>query len=280
MGNIAATMSQGANNGSSDVKPAAPGVPAADQLPDAGAVTEEELMGSGLELPEGHTCPLCCLPIALPLENHSFLKTCCMKTVCNGCLLALCQHGMWETCPFCRTPTQFSDAAALPLVQKRVDARDPKATEYLAQAYYNGSYGLEKDVPRAIELWTEAARLGDLDAHCILGIIYCDGEAVEEDVARSVRHWQQAAIQGHPESRLMLGAHEYGNGNNEVAVQHWMIAAKLGCKISLNRIKDMFVKGHATKAQYAEALRGYQTALEETKSTQREEAKTILNKSD
>ncbi|EJK72894.1 hypothetical protein THAOC_05529 [Thalassiosira oceanica] len=181
-------------------------------------------------------------------------------------------NGEWNL-----TPTQFNDAAALPLVQKRVDAKDPKATEYLAQAYYNGRYGLEKDVPRAVELWTEAARLGDPNAHCILGIMYCDGEAVEEDVARSVRHWQQAAIQGHPESRLMLGAHEYGNGNNEVAVQHWMIAAKLGCKISLNRIKDMFVKGHATKARYAEALIGYQTALEETKSPQREEAKNILN---
>ncbi|EJK52019.1 hypothetical protein THAOC_28754, partial [Thalassiosira oceanica] len=35
-------------------------------------VTEEELMSSGHELPEaGYTCPLCCLPIALPAEKHS-----------------------------------------------------------------------------------------------------------------------------------------------------------------------------------------------------------------
>ncbi|EJK45105.1 hypothetical protein THAOC_36298, partial [Thalassiosira oceanica] len=48
---------------------------------------------------------------------------------------------------------------------------------------------------------------------------------------------------------------------------------------SLNEIKGMFMKGHATKAQHAEALKGYQTALEETKSPQREEAKAVFNRS-
>ena len=38
------------------------------------------------------------------------------------------------------------------------------------------------------------------------------------------------------------------------------------------------MEGHATKVQYAEALRGYQTALEETKSPQRELAKAVFNK--
>ncbi|EJK72892.1 hypothetical protein THAOC_05531 [Thalassiosira oceanica] len=271
-------MSQDANNGPSDVRPPAPGVPAAGQLPDA--VTEEELMGSGHELPEGHTCPLCCLPIELPLPKHSFLKTCCMKTLCRGCLLASCQHGMLETCPFCRTSFQNMDAAALPLVQKRVDAKDPVATEYLAQAYYNGSYGLQQDTSLAIELWTEAARLGDLDAHCMLGYRYYKGERVKQDVARGIRNWQQAAIQGHPESRHALGIHEYSNGNHELAVQHWMISAKMGLELSLNEIKLMFMKGYATEAQYAEALRGYQTALEEARSPQREEAKAFFNGSD
>ncbi|EJK74171.1 hypothetical protein THAOC_04168 [Thalassiosira oceanica] len=159
---------------------------------------------------------------------------------------------MGDTCPFCRTPTPDSDAAALPLNQKRVDARDPAATRIFADAYYSGGCGLEQDVPRAIELWTDAARLGDLDAHFQLGHRYCDGEGVEEDVARDVQHWQHAAIHGHPASRFMLALDD--------------IAAKLGYEVSLNRIKDMFMKGHATKAKYAEALRGYQTELEETRS--------------
>ncbi|EJK44207.1 hypothetical protein THAOC_37276 [Thalassiosira oceanica] len=270
-------MSQGdANNGSSDAQPPAPGVPAAGQLLDA--VTEEELMGSGHELPEGHTCPLCCLPIALPVAKHSALETCCMKRVCNGCLLASYQRGMANTCPFCRTPFQNMDAAILALVQKRVDAKDPKATEYLAQSYYSGDHGLEIDVPRAIELWTEAAHLGDMDAHFKLGVIYYHGvKGAEQDVGRGVRHWQHATIQGHPESRHDLGSHEYDNGNHELGVRHWMISAKMGYERSLNKIKDVFMEGHATKAQYAGALRGYQTALEETKSPQREEAKAFFD---
>jgi len=36
---------------------------------------------------------------------------------------------------------------------------------------------------------------------------------------------------------------------------------------------ELFKKGFATKSQYAEALRGYQDAIEETKSPDREEAK-------
>ena len=63
--------------------------------------------------------------------------------------------------------------------------------------------------------------------------------------------------------------------NDELAVQHWMISAKMGYEESLDDIKEMFMEGHATKAQYAEALRGYQDAVEEMKSPHREEAKRL-----
>ncbi|EJK43891.1 hypothetical protein THAOC_37619, partial [Thalassiosira oceanica] len=231
-------------------------------------VTQEELMNSGHELHEGYTCPLCCLSIALPVTKHSVFMSCCMKTVCNGCLLA------WgDTCAFCRTPlSSGSDAGIIARVRKRVDANDPVAIQRLASAYYHGNWGLQQDVPRAIELWTEAARLGDLNAHYKLGHRYYDGDGVEQDVARGVRHFQYAAMQGHPDSRFELGCIEYDSGNHELAVRHWMVSAKMGQQGSLNEIKDMFMKGHATKAQYAEALESYQNALEETKSPQREEA--------
>ena len=55
-----------------------------------------------------------------------------------------------------------------------------------------------------------------------------------------------------------------------------MVSAKMGFEISLNNIKGTFMEGLATKAQYAEALRGYQEALEETKSPQREEARALF----
>ena len=82
-------------------------------------------------------------------------------------------------------------------------------------------------------------------------------------------------MNGHVPSRHCLGIDEAVNGNYELAVQHWMISAKMGHEGSLNNIKAMFKKGHATKAQYAEALMGYRDAVEEVKSPQREEAKRL-----
>ena len=55
-----------------------------------------------------------------------------------------------------------------------------------------------------------------------------------------------------------------------------MISAKMGDESSLNFIKKRFMDGNATKAQYAEALRGYGDAVEEMKSHQREEAKRLI----
>ena len=239
---------------------------------------EEKLMTSGHELHESFTCPLCCMPIASPVKGQAMLKTCCMKTVCNGCILASLQRGMGDTCAFCRAPTPQSVAARLARVLKRVDAKDPVAIESIASASYRGCYGLQQDIPRAIELWTEAARLGDLVAHYTLGCKYFEGDGVKQDMARGIRHWQHAAIEGHPVSRHNLGFLECENGNRELAVQHLMISAKMGYEESLNEIKNMFMKGHTAKAQYAEALKGYQDAVEETKSPQREEARAFFKK--
>ncbi|EJK55273.1 hypothetical protein THAOC_25010, partial [Thalassiosira oceanica] len=94
--------------------------------------------------------------------------------------------------------------------------------------YYFGGLGLAKDVPRAIELWTEAAELGSLDAHDLLGHTYYNGDGVEEDKLRCIHHWQQAAMKGNVLSRHNLGVVEHKNGNYDLAVQHWMISAKMG----------------------------------------------------
>ena len=56
------------------------------------------------------------------------------------------------------------------------------------------------------------------------------------------------------------------------ALKHWMIAAGCGDNDSLENIKQMFKNGHATKDDYAKALRVYQAYLVEIKSTQRNEA--------
>ena len=236
---------------------------------------ERRLMSSGHERPEGERCPICFLLIGLPVNEHSRTNICCMKMVCKGCELAARQRGIYDRCPFCRTPFVNDDASVLAMLQKRVDKGDAAAIAHLGSMYYHGDLGLTEDVPRALELWAEAAKRGSIQAHCHLGCAYYNGLGVEEDKLRSIRHYQQAALKGHALSRHELGFTEYENGNYDLAVQHWMISAKMGYKDSLNNIKNMFKEVHATKAQYAEALLGYRDAVEEMKSSQREEAKRL-----
>ena len=253
----------------------------ADVDPEAPAAARnlaQRLMSSGRdERPEGERCPICFLLIGLPISKHATMNACCMKRVCDGCILAANQRGLNDRCPFCRShiPASGDDASNLARIQKRVNKGDATAIKILGDNHYNGKLGLSKDVPRAIELWTEAAVLESLDAHHELGYSYYHGDGVEADKPRACSHWQQAAMKGHVDSRHSLGAVEYENGNYELALQHWMISAKMGYEDSLNEIKKMFKDGLATKAQYAEALMGYRDAVEEMKSPQREEAKRL-----
>ena len=241
----------------------------------AGRNLELRLMASGHERMEGDACPICFLLIELPVDDHSNMNVCCMKRVCSGCILAARKRGMGDSCEFCRTPFTNDDSSQLAMIQKRADKGDAEAITCLGQKYFHGELGLAKDAPRGIELWMEAAKLGSLVAHNELGSVYYTGDGVNEDKPRGIHHFQQAAMKGEVESRHNLGAVEFEAGNYDLAVQHYMISANIGFETSLNSIKDMFMKVHATKAQYAEALRGYQHAVEEMKSPQREEAKKL-----
>ena len=71
---------------------------------------------------------------------------------------------------------------------------------------------------------------------------------------------------GDAHARFNLGCEENYAGNHDLALQHWMISAKLGDQKSLNKVKGFFMDGLACKDDYAGALRGYQNAMEEMSS--------------
>ena len=241
-----------------------------DQAAEA-ARYSERLLNEGHGRTEKDRCPICYLYIGLPIYEYATINICCMKRVCDGCILAAEKRGVYDSCPFCRTPPPTDDASSLAMIQKRVSKGDEEAIHQLGSSYLHGGNGLAKDVPRAIKLWTEAAELGSVEAHYNLGVAHYFGKGVEENKPRGIRHWQKAAMKGEALSRHNLGNVEYYNTNFELAAQHWMISAKMGHGNSLNSIKDMYIDGLATKAQYAEALRGYGDAVEEMKSPQRED---------
>ena len=119
----------------------------------AAELREERLYGQGHERPEGDFCPLCTLPIPFPMGEHSGFMCCCMKKICNGCVMAVGQRiiGNTTTCAFCRTEPPKNDVAMLSMVQKLIDAGDADAMNFLATHYNSGGHGLEKDVQKAID---------------------------------------------------------------------------------------------------------------------------------
>ena len=90
------------------------------------------LMTKGRTRSEEDECPICNLPLPLD-ETQSCFRMCCMKEVCDGCILAACKRGM-EDCPFCRTPPP-DESQGLAMIQNRVDAGDSVAIYYLGVQY-------------------------------------------------------------------------------------------------------------------------------------------------
>ncbi|EJK52683.1 hypothetical protein THAOC_28012 [Thalassiosira oceanica] len=234
------------------------------------------LMKKGRTRSEKDDCPICQLPLPLDIRESLF-RECCVKRVCKGCELAARKRGMRD-CPFCRAPSP-DKSQILAMVRKRVDAGDPVAIFFVGAKYHVGEYGLEKDVTRAVELYERAAELGVKEAHRNLGVTYANGIEVEKDMAKAFRHFEEAAMSGHVPARYNLGCWEYKAGNFDLALQHWMISAKLGEEDSLNKVKTFFMAGLATKNDYASALRGHQSAIEEMSSPDRDEVKNIEKKS-
>jgi len=236
----------------------------------AAELKDEKLYSQGHERPEGDFCPICTLPIPLPVDDYSGFNLCCTKRVCNGCVVSAQDRGM-NDCPFCRTPLVEENDPALDMLQKRVNAKDPDALKFLGDEYFRGQDGLERNINRAIELWTEAAELGSIDAQYNLGNRYYRGEGVAQDISKTIHHWEIAAMKGSALARHNLGALEDQNGNYERAARHYLITAKMGIKVSLENVKAMSVEGVATKEQYTEALKGYQESVDEMKSPERDE---------
>eukprot|EP00986_Skeletonema_menzelii_P002601 scaffold709_cov142-Skeletonema_menzelii.AAC.2 len=197
--------------------------------------------------------------------------TCCSKYICKGCNHANkkreIEGKLQHSCPFCRKAVPKTDEEANERLMKRIEANDPVAMCHLGGKKYE-----EGDFKAAFEYWTKAAALGDVEAHYQLSILYRDGQGVEKDEKKQLHHLEEAAIGGDPMARRNLGCMEWQNGRVDKAVQHFIIAAKLGDDRSLENVRDLYKAGHVSKKDFAAALRGHQAAIDATKSPQREEA--------
>ncbi len=219
-------------------------------------------------------CPLCCLPLPVHVSECTFMG-CCSKRICNGCNYANQirekKQGLHHAkCAFCRetAPTSFEESRKR--CMERVKKNDPVAM--LEMGLW--SYREEGDYKTALEYLTKSAELGDAEAHNQLACMYEKGDGVEKDMKKAVYHMEEAALGGHPMARYNLGIQEWNNGSFERAAKHFIIAANLGFHDSLKELRELYADGHASKEDYADALRAYQVAVDAKKSSQREAADT------
>lgn len=148
------------------------------------------------------------------------------------------------------------------------------AVYQLGVMYLNGSepLNIKKDVEKAVEMLHRAAELGSAEAYCILGLMYQAGDGVNNDEAKGRQYYEKSAMAGNVTARFTLGCDDADAGNFDRAIKHWLIAASFGDIRAVNNIENVMMEGHATKDQYAQALRGYKEYLDEVKSAQRDKA--------
>ena len=105
-----------------------------------------------------------------------------------------------------------------------------------------------------------------------LGNSYYEGRGVEVDKKKSRHFYELAAMNGSVYARNNLGFVEDEAGNNTRAMKHYILAAKAGFKLSLDRVKEGFMDDIVTKDEYANTLRAHQQRCDEMKSKDRDKA--------
>ena len=98
------------------------------------------------------------------------------------------------------------------------------------------------------------------------------GRGVERDEHKAKHYWGLAAINVNVQAKNNIGATEWEADIYHRAINHYTLAAKAGDKVSLDTVKDRFMKVFFTKDEYANTLRAYQKQQDEMKSDIRDKA--------
>ena len=224
--------------------------------------------------PPKEDCPICFLPLPF-VDNGRRYMSCCGKSVCSGCFVAVGLRDFEQKCAFCRTPAADSDEEYIKGLKKRIDAGDARAMLNLGCCYSEGSSSLPRDYDKALELWHKAGELGCATAYFNIGNAYHFGNGVERNEKKTDHYYELAAMGGDGMARHNLGCAESDAGNWDRATKHWLISAGGGYDNSVKGIQQLYMDGDATKEDYAKALRACQKCIDEIRSEQRDEAATF-----
>lgn len=105
----------------------------------------------------------------------------------------------------CEYYLKLNDKEKLPQIitqlQSAVDQQSQNAMYLLGTVYRDHL----RDPVRAVELFNQAAELGDKNSHFELGHMYDTGQDVPKDSVQALNHFRQAALNGHSNAQFRLG---------------------------------------------------------------------------
>ena len=250
------------------------------------------------EPPPRPDCDICMLPLPIDTCFNTYMP-CCGKTVCSGCDLTsqltiertnqkriekakkerLPPPPLLEDlCPFCRVEAPDS-GELLARLQKRVKLGDSNAVGQMALYCRDGDLGVPVDEEKSLELAHQAASLGSVNAHLMLGIFYSSEDFGVNSTA--LAHFKAAAKSGCVRSHAILGEMEFFDGNKKTAVRHWRISAAAGHKPSVDGLIRCFQEGLISKESLEKSMRAKHEACQAMRSEDRDLAlKRMIQRGD
>ncbi len=156
-----------------------------------------------------------------------------------------------------------------------------KAVEWYTKAAKNGNAGgqvnlgvcyffgrgVEKDKSKSIVWWRKAAEQGNADAQWLLGICYANGKGVEKDFPKAAEWFGQAAENGNPGGQFELGVcYFFGRGvekDKSKGIEWWRKAAEQGFPDAQHNLGWCYANGEGVEKNMAKAVEWYLKAAKQ-----------------
>ena len=229
--------------------------------------------------PPKEDCPICMLP--MPYAGgicgvRTAYQPCCGKIICTGCMHAvdgeIKKGSIKRSCSMCRVPIPSSKKELLNRFKRRLKMNDAAAIHTFSNVNLRRTLGLSQDSKEIFDMNLKAAELGSIRAHDSVAKSYLGGVGVEQDIGKAKYHLRMSAMGGCETARYCLGVYDEFDGKMDLAMKHYMIAAKSGEDDALKKVGEGYKAGHVTKDEYASTLRAHKVTHDEMKSKQRTDA--------
>ena len=233
-------------------------------------------------------CLVCMVP--LPIDSRDFRYwPCCGMNICFACefeqVRALNVRNirrnkeelpkLVEVCAFCRTSASYFDNMTeeekIRCIEERIRKGDAAAAHCLGSSYWSGVDNLEKNKPKALEYFQRASDLGCRVSIRQIALLHATGDSgMKKNRIEAERYFAEAVKRGDAVAHYLVGVYQIlGDGNTELAIQHWRLAAEGGYVESMKKIWKEFYDGNISKDALEATLRRHKEACDEMDSEER-----------